>query len=105
MVTSACISETDPPTSHTAYPTPETRELGKGSCDLDTTTNAAAATRSVSMNCAWSSGAKSNTEGVMHFHGDALDGTMTTRHSSPNLPTREYSYLIKVRYVGPCDPK
>jgi hypothetical protein len=79
--------------------------LGKGSCDLDTTTDATTATRSWSMNCAWSSGNKSNTEGVVHFHGDTLDGTTTSRHSFPNLPTKEYTFSIKGRYVGPCDPK
>jgi hypothetical protein len=47
------------------------------------------------MNCAWSSGNKSNTEGVMRFHGDTLDGTPTSRYSSPNFPTKEYSSLIK----------
>jgi hypothetical protein len=105
MITSVCISETDLPPSHTAYPTPEIRELGKGSCDLDTTSDAAAATRSVSMNCAYSSGATSHAEGIMHFHDDTLDGTATSRFSQPNFPTREHSDLIKGRYVGPCDPK
>ena len=113
MITSVCISETNlTPHSHVRTSVPrhgnplpalKTR-LGKGSCDFDTTTDATAATRSVSVNCAWSSGNKSNTEGVIHFHGDTLDGTTTIRHSFPNRPTQEYSYTIKGRYVGPCDP-
>lgn len=115
MITSVCISETNLKTPHShmrisvprhgdLLPTLKTR-LGKGSCDFDTTTDATAATRRVSVNCAWSSGNKSNTEGVMHFHGDTLDGTTTIRHSFPNRPTQEYSYTIKGRYVGPCEPK
>jgi hypothetical protein len=104
MITSVCISETDLPAPHTHTPTDEKR-LGKGYCDLDTTTDAAAATRSVSMNCAWSSGTTSHMEGVMHFHDDTLDGTAASRYSQPNFPTREHSYLIRGRYVGPCDPK
>ena len=104
MITSVCISETDLPALHTHIPTHET-PLGKGSCDFDTTTDATTGTRSLSMNCAWSSGSTSNTEGVMHFHGDTLDGTMTNRYRSPNLPTKEYSSSMKGRYVGPCDPE
>ena len=77
----------------------------KGSCEFDTTTDANAATVSWSVNCAWSSGSKSNTEGVVHFHDDALDGTTTIRHSFPNLPMQEYSSPIKGRYLGPCDLK
>jgi hypothetical protein len=79
--------------------------LRKGSCDFDVTTDATTATRSWSMNCAWSPGNKSNTEGVMHFHGDTLDGTQTMRQIFPNFPTKEYSSVMKGRYVGPCDPK
>jgi hypothetical protein len=80
MITSVCISsETNLKTPHSRTRTSVPRHgdflpalktrLGKGSCDLDTTTDATTATRSLSMNCAWSSGSKSNTEGVMHFHG------------------------------------
>jgi hypothetical protein len=94
MITSMCIGET----------TDSTR-LGKGSCDLDTTTDAAAATRSVSIDCAYSSGTTSHMEGVIYFHDDTLDGTATSSFSQPNFPTREHSDLIKGRYVGPCDPK
>lgn len=104
MITSVCISETDLPARHTHTPTDETRQLGKGSCDLDTTTDPTAATRSWSETCAWSLGGKANIEGVMHFHGDTLDGTTTSRYSFPNGQT-ESSSLIKGRYVGPCDPK
>jgi hypothetical protein len=102
MINSWCISETNPPVPHTRTSVPVDE---KGSCDFDTTTDANAATVSWSVNCAWSSGSKSNTEGVMHFHDDALDGTTTIRHTFPNLPVREYSSLIKGRYLGPCDPK
>ena len=102
MITSWCISETNPPPPHarTSVPVDE-----KGSCDFDTTTDANAATLSWLVNCAWSSGSKSETEGVMHFHDNTLDGTTTTRHSFPNVPMQEYSSLIKGRYLGPCDPK
>jgi hypothetical protein len=104
MITSVCISETNPPELHTHTPSDKSA-LGKGSCDLDTTADATAATRSVSMNCAWSSGNTSHMEAVMHFHGDTLDGTATSRLSFPDFPTKEYSSFIKGRYVGPCDPK
>jgi hypothetical protein len=105
MITSVCISETDPPARQMHTPSPETRELGNGSCDSDMNTDATTATRSFSMNCEWSSGNKSNIEGVMHFHEDTLDGTATGRYSFPDHPTNEYSLPIKGRYVGPCDPK
>ena len=115
MINSLCISATNPkaldshvrtsvPRHGDLLPALKTR-LGKGSCDFDTTIDATAATRSWSMNRAWSSGNKSNTEGVMHFHGDTLDGTTTSRYSSSNFPTKEYSSPVKGRYVGPCDPK
>jgi hypothetical protein len=39
----------------------------------------------------------------MHFHGDTLDGKTTSRYSSSNFPTKEYSSPIKGRYVGSCD--
>ena len=100
MINSWCISETPAPHARTSVPVDE-----KGSCDFDTTTDVNAATFSWSMNCAWSSGSKSKTEGVVHFHDDTLDGTTTIRHSFPNLPTQEYSFPIKGRYLGPCDPK
>lgn len=115
MITSVCISEANLKTPHSHVRTSVPRHgdllpalktrLGKGSCDFDTTIDATTATRSWSANCAWSSGSKSNTVGVMHFHGDTLDGTTTTRHISPKYPMKEYSSLIKGRYVGPCDPK
>jgi hypothetical protein len=115
MITSVCISETNliTPDFHVRTSVPRHGDLlpalktrfGKGSCDFDTTTDATAATRSWSTNCAWSSGNKSNIEGVVHFHGDTLDGTTTSRYSSPNRPTTESSSPIKGRYVGPCDPK
>jgi hypothetical protein len=114
MITTVCFSETNlrTPHSHMRIHMPrhgdvlralKTR-LGKGSCDFDATTDATAVRRSFSSNCAWSSGNKSNTEGVMHFHGDTFDGTMTTRNSFPNHPPTESSSTIKGRYVGPCDP-
>ena len=95
-------SETNPPAPHarTSLPVDE-----KGSCDFDTTTDANAAAVSWSMKCAWSSGSSSNTEVVVHFHDDTLDGTTTMRHSFPNLPAQEYSFPIRGRYLGPCDPK
>ena len=114
MITSVCISETTLKTPHYHVRTSVPRhgdllpalktKLGKGSCDFDGTTDATAATRSWSTNCAWSSGNKSNIEGVMHFHGDRLDGTVTARNTFPNHPPTESSSTIKGRYVGPCDP-
>jgi hypothetical protein len=102
MIQSWCISETNPPAPHarTSVPVDE-----KGSCEFDTTTDANAATVSWSVNCGWSSSSKYNTEGLLHFHDDTLDGTTTIRHSFPNLPTQEYSFPISGRYLGPCDPK
>jgi hypothetical protein len=102
IINELCISETNPPAPHARTSVPVD---GKGSCDFDVATDANAATISWSVNCAWSSGSKSNTEGVGHFHDDTLDGTTTIRHSFLNLPTQEYSSLIKGRYLGPCDPK
>src|ERR1700720_1993787 len=107
MITSVCISETNLKTPHSHLRTSVPRHgdflpalktpLGKGSCDFDTTTDATAATKSLSANCAWSSGNKSNTEWVVHFHGDILDGTTTSRYSSPNRPTTASSSPIKGR--------
>src|SRR5262249_43132668 len=102
MINDWCISETNPPAPHTHTSVPVDE---KGSCDFDTTTDANAATIRWSMDCAWLSVGKSNTEGVGYFHDDTLDGTTTIRHSFPNLPTRKYSFLIKGCYLGPCDPK
>ena len=115
MINSLCISATNPkaldshvrtsvPRHGDLLPALKTR-LGKGSCDFDTATDSNTATVSWSMNCAWSSGSSSNTEGVVHFHDDTLDGTTTMRHSFPNFPTKEYSFPIRGRYLGPCDPK
>src|SRR5262249_11764544 len=61
MINDWCISETNPPAPHTHASVPVDE---KGSCDFDTTTDANAATIRWSMNCAWLSGGKSNTEGV-----------------------------------------
>ena len=115
MITSVCVSETSlkNPYSHVRTHVPRHGDLlpalktrlGKGFGDFDVTTDTTAATRSWSMNCAWSSGNKSESEGVMHFHGDTADGTTTIRHISPKYPTKEYSSVTKARYVGACDPK
>ena len=104
MINSWCITETNPP-AHARTSVPVDEKGLKGSCEFDTTTDANAATLSWSETCAWLSGRKANIEGVVHFHGDTLDGTTTSRYSFPNLPTKEYSSPIKGRYVGPCDPK
>src|SRR5262252_5706540 len=71
MINSWCISETNPPAPHarTSVPVDE-----KGSCDFDTTTDGNAATVSWSMNCAWSSGSSSNTEGLCIFMTTHLTG-------------------------------
>ena len=115
MIKSVCVSEASlkVPHSHARTRVPRhgdiwpvlKTKLGRGSCDFDVTTDATAATRSWTVNCAWSSGNKSDTEGVMRFHGDTLDGTSTIRHISSQFPTTQYSSVMKGRYVGPCDPK
>jgi hypothetical protein len=107
VITSVCLRETKlkPPHVHRRLPTIVNGDLGKGSCDMDVTTDAATATRSMSINCAWSSGATSRVEGVMHFHDNTLDGTATNRLSFPDKPAIEQSSVLKGRYVGPCDPK
>jgi hypothetical protein len=109
MITSVCISETNLKT-HRRTRVPRHGDLwsalkiGKGYCEHDMTIDVTTATRRWSVNCAWSSGNKANLEGVMHFHGDTLDGTATSRYSSPKYPTNEYSSVVKGRYVGPCGP-
>jgi hypothetical protein len=100
MINSWCISVTPAPHARTSVPVDE-----KGSCDFDTTTDANAATFSWSMNCAWSSGSKSKTEGVVHFHDDTLDGTTTLRHSFPNLSTQEYFIPYKGPLSRPVRPQ
>jgi hypothetical protein len=108
MINSVCLSETNLKTrhSHERRSMPALHStLGKGSCDWDRTTDAATATSSMTIDCAWSSDSKSHTEVVMHFYGDTLDGTTVGRFSFPNHPTIERSFPIKGRYVGPCDPK
>jgi len=107
MITSICLPETKlkPPGVHRRLPTIVNAQLGKGSCDMDVTTVTASATRSMSINCAWSSGATSGVRTVMHFHGDTLDGTTTNQLSLPNKPPIEQSAVLKGRYVGPCDAK
>jgi hypothetical protein len=102
IINSLCISQTNPTALHTQTSVPVDE---KGSCDFETTTDVNAATISWSMSCAWVSGSKSNADGVGHFHDDTLDGTTTMRHSFPDLPAQEYSFPIKGRYLGPCDPK
>jgi hypothetical protein len=101
LINSLCISGTNQP-AHRARTVPVGE---KGSCDFDTTTDANAATVRWSMNCAWSSGSTSNTEGVAQFHDDILEGTTTIRHSFPKLPTQEYSSPIRGCYLGRCDLK
>jgi hypothetical protein len=107
MITSVCLPETKlkPPHVHRRFDTTSQGNLGKGSCDMDTTTDATTATRSELANCAWSTGATSRVEVVLHFHGDTLDGTTTNRFSLPNKPPTEHLSVVKGRYVGPCDAK
>jgi len=107
MITSVCLPQTKlkPPHVHRRLPTIVNAKLGKGSCDMDVTTVAATATRSMSINCAWSSGATSGVGTIMHFRGDTLDGTTTNQLSLPNKPPIEQSAVLKGRYVGPCDSK
>ena len=108
VINSVCLRETNLKTGHSH----ERRSLpalygtlGKGSCDVDRTTDAATATGSMATDCEWSSGIRNHSEMVMHFHGDTLDGTAVNRSSLPNHPTTEGSFPIKGRYVGPCDSK
>jgi hypothetical protein len=105
MITRVCLPKTKLQRTHfhKRLPAIVNRNLGTGSCDMDVTSDATTATRSMSINCAWSSGASSRVEGVMHFHGDKLDGTTTGRLGFPNKPPTEYSSVLKGRYVGPCD--
>ena len=107
MITSVCLPETklNPPHVHRRLPTIVNAKLGNGSCDMDVTTVAGTATRRMSINCAWTSGATSGVGMVMHFHGDTLDGTWTNQLSLPNTPPIDQSAVLKGRYVGPCDSK
>jgi len=107
MITSVCLPEAKLKPGHVRrrLDMPSRGSLGKGSCDMDTTTDATTATRSELANCAWSSGATSRVEVVLHFHGDTLDGTATNRFSLPNRPPTEHLSGVKGRYLGPCDAK
>jgi len=106
-ITSVCVPETKPkpPDVHKRVERIIRGSLGKGSCDIDATTDTATATRRESVNCAWSSGATSGSEMVIHFHGDTLDGTTTNRSRLANKPLTEHLSVVKGRYVGPCDAK
>jgi hypothetical protein len=44
-------------------------------------------------------------EGVVHYHGETLDGELTTRTSTPGHPPIEKSQALTGRYLGPCDNK
>ena len=104
-ITSVCVPETKlkPPDVHKRVD--RTSSFGKGSCVEDATTDATTGTRTSSANCTWSSGVTTGFEGVIHFHGDTLDGTTTARSSFPNKPPTKTSSVLKGRYVGPCDAK
>ena len=106
-ITSICVPETtlNPPHVHRHVDEAPRGKFGKGSCDIDMTTDATTATRSALTNCAWSSGLTTQFEMVFHFHGDTLDGTMTNRVSLPNKPPTERSSVLKGRYVGPCNAR
>jgi len=105
-ITSVCVPGTNlkPPDAHKRVDA-ISKIYGKGSCDMDMTTDATTGTRSALSNFAWSSGLTSRLEMVIHFHGDTLDGTTTNRVSLPNKPPDERLYVLKGRYVGPCDRK
>ena len=107
MITSVYVPESTlkSPHVHRRLDTTSQGNLGNGSCDIDTTTDESTATRSMSVNCAWSSGTTSRLEMVFHFHGDTLDGTTTNRVSLPNKPLTERSSVLKGRYVGPCNAR
>ena len=107
MITSLSVLETklSPPDVHKRVERITRGSLGKGSCDIDAATDATTGTRRKLVNCAWSSGATSVFETVIHFHGDTLDGTTTNRFRLPNKPPTKHLSVVKDRYVGPCDPK
>ncbi len=44
-------------------------------------------------------------EGVVHYHGETLDGELTTRTSTAGHPPIEKSQSLTGRYLGPCDDK
>jgi hypothetical protein len=43
--------------------------------------------------------------GVAHYHGETLDGALTTRTSTAGHPPIEKSQSLTGRYLGPCDDK
>jgi len=107
MIWSECVPEASQKLAHVhkRLDTTSRGSLGKGSCDLDITTDATTGTRKHVTNCAWSSGGTTRLEIVLHFHGDTLDGTTTNRSSFPDKPPTEISLVLKGHYVGPCDAK
>jgi hypothetical protein len=44
-------------------------------------------------------------EGVVHYHGETLDGELTTRTSTAGHPPIEKSQSLTGRYLGPCGDK
>jgi hypothetical protein len=44
-------------------------------------------------------------EGVVHYHGETLDGELTMRTNTADQPPIEKSQSVTGRYLGPCDEK
>jgi hypothetical protein len=44
-------------------------------------------------------------EGVVHYHGETLDGTLTVHSTTPGHPPIERSVPMSGHYLGPCDSK
>jgi len=44
-------------------------------------------------------------KGVVHYHGETLDGALTTRTSTAGHPPIERSQSLTGRHLGPCDDK
>lgn len=46
-----------------------------------------------------------HSEGVLHYHGETVDGEYTFRSSLSGHPPFEKSQSLTGRYLGPCDVK
>jgi hypothetical protein len=42
-------------------------------------------------------------DGVVHYHGETLDGTLTLHSTTSGHPPIERSVPMTGRYIGPCD--
>jgi hypothetical protein len=72
-------------------------------CEIDKT-NVSGATVSWSWSCTTAE-MTFHLEGIVHYHGETLDGEFTVRTSTPGHPPIEMSHSLTGRYLGPCDNK